>query len=324
MTIFHDVNTWLARIHIGRWHDRSEWQGALREKARMWLWHMPNVPVLGRNGRETVKQWQIAGLLLGLEEADARFFLNRHPDCLDGGECVETAFLAYALKKKGLLSEDVGNQLVSAFEEVFRNEGSVPYRENSPDIRYVDTIGLICPFLYLMGKDLLADRQLVEYDCALYEGVFPFHAYNIKENLPMGVCDWSRGMGWYILGLLESEYNQDRVLRLSRGVRDLPRVDGSFGCFLFNPHSPRESSGTALAGLLFGKAYELSLDDSYLEAAEKCAGALMTMTRRDGTLDFAQGDTVGIALYSMRFDILPFAQDMTLLLLKQLDNFRPL
>lgn len=319
MSLFHDLNTWQARIHIGRWNDRVEWQEALSGKARKWLRHMPEVPVSGRKGRNTVKQWQIAGLLLGLGEADARGFLGRYPDCLDGdGELVEKAFLAYALKKKGLLPEDAGKQLVSAFEELFRKEGTVPYRKSSPDIRYVDTIGLICPFLYCMGMDALADRQLAEYDRALFDGVFPFHAFNGKENLPMGVCDWSRGTGWYILGLRESRSNQDRIVRLSRRMRELQRADGSFGCFLFNPSSPRESSGTALAGLLFSKAYELCRDAVFLESAEKCAGALMKMTRRDGALDYAQGDTPGIALYSTRMDILPFAQGMTLLLLKQL------
>lgn len=323
MTIFHDVNTWQARIHIGRWYDRYEWQEALRKKARKWLRHMSMAPVLGRNGRETVKQWQIAGLLLGLEEADAQIFLSRHPDFLDGdGELIEKAFLAYALKKKELLPEIAGKRLVSTIEEIASKHKTIPYRKDSPDIRYVDTIGLLCPFLYSMGMDLLADRQLAEYDGALYEGIFPFHAYNIEEKLPMGVCDWSRGMGWYILGLLESESKQDRILLLARRMRELQRVDGSFGCFIFNPSSPRESSGTALAGLLFSRAYKLSRDACFMEAAEKCVGALMTMTRRDGALDFAQGDTLGISLYSTRFDILPFAQGITLLLLKQLDLFR--
>lgn len=323
MTIFHNLNTWQARIHIGCWDDRAEWREALTAKARKWLRHMPIVPVLGRNGRETVKQWQIAGLLLGLEEADTHLFLSRHPDLLDGdGEFIEKAFLAYALKTKGLLPEKAGKRLVSTIEELVGKNGTIPYRKDSPDVRYVDTIGLMCPFLYSMGRDLLADRQLAEYDCALYEGIFPFHAFNIEEKLPMGVCDWSRGTGWYILGLLESQSNQDRILSLAQRMLDLQRADGSFGCFLFNPSSPHESSGTALAGLLFSKAYELSLDASFLEAADNCAGALMTMTRRDGALDFAQGDTVGIALYSTRFDILPFAQGITLLLLKQLDLFR--
>lgn len=323
MSLFHNLNTWQSRIHIGQWQDRSEWQEALSKKARKWLLHMPIIPVSRKKGRETVRQWQIAGLLLGLDETDARGFLNRHPDCLDGdGELIEKAFLAYALKKKGLLPENAGKQLVSAIEAMAGKNGTVPYRKGSQDIRYVDTIGLLCPFLYSMGLDALAGRQLAEYDRALFDGVFPFHAFNCKDNLPMGVCDWSRGTGWYILGLLESQSNQDRILSLAQRMLDLQRADGSFGCFLFNPSSPHESSGTALAGLLFSKAYELSLDASFLEAADNCAGALMTMTRRDGALDFAQGDTVGIALYSTRFDILPFAQGITLLLLKQLDLFR--
>lgn len=322
MSLFHDLNTWQARIHIGRWNDRAEWQEALSEKARKWLRHIPTVPAPGRKGRETVRLWQIAGLLLGLDEADARGFLGRHPGCLDGdSELIEKAFLAYALKKKGLLPENAGKQLLSAVEAMAEKNGTIPYRKGTPDIRYVDTIGLLCPFLYSMGLDVLADRQLAEYDRVLYDGVFPFHAFNRKENLPMGVCDWSRGTGWYILGLLESDNNRDRILRLAERMRELQRADGSFGCFLFNPSSPRESSGTALAGLLFCKAYELSRDASFLESAERCARALMKMTRRDGALDCAQGDTLGIALYSTRFDILPFAQGITLLLLKQLDLF---
>ena len=182
----------------------------------------------------------------------------------------------------------------------------------------MDTIGLLCPFLYSCGLDDLADRQIAQYDQALYDGVFPFHAFDTGRNLPMGVCDWGRGTGWYILGLLESDSNRERILRLAERMRELQRADGSFGCFLFNPSSPGESSGTALAGLLFYKAYDLSRDASFLESAERCARALMKMTRRDGALDYAQGDTLGIALYSTRFDILPFAQGMTLSLLKKL------
>lgn len=322
MTVFHDLNTWQARIHIGQWQDRSEWQEALSRKARKWLRHIPTVPVPGRKGRETVRLWQIAGLLLGLDEADARGFLGRHPGCLDGGgELIEKAFLAYALKKKGLLSENAGKQLASAIEAMAGKNGTIPYRKGSPDIRYVDTIGLLCPFLYSMGMNALADRQVAEYDHALYDDVFPFHAFNCKKHLPMGVCDWSRGTGWYILGLLESDSTRERILRLAERMRELQRVDGSFGCFLFNPSSPRESSGTALAGLLFCKAYDLNRDASFLESAEKCVRALMKMTRRDGALDYAQGDTLGLSLYSTRFDILPFAQGMTLSLLKKL-NFR--
>ena len=315
MTVFHDLNTWQARIHIGQWQDRARWQEAVTVKARQWLRHTPKVRVPGRQGRKTVNLWQVGGLLLGLDDEDARIFLDSRPDCLElVGEPVETAFLAYALKTRNSLPAAAEARL----KAVFSDYTTVPYRKGSPDIRYVDTIGLLCPFLYSCGLDDLADRQIAQYDQALYDGVFPFHAFDIGRNLPMGVCDWSRGTGWYILGLLESDSNRERILRLAERMRELQRADGSFGCFLFNPSSPGESSGTALAGLLFYKAYDLSRDASFLESAERCARALMKMTRRDGALDYAQGDTLGIALYSTRFDILPFAQGMTLSLLKKL------
>ena len=134
----------------------------------------------------------------------------------------------------------------------------------------------------------------------------------------MGVCDWGRGTGWYILGLLASDHQRDRILRLAGRMLDLQRPDGSFGSFLFNPSSPKESSATVLAGHLFVRAYEMTEDTVFLEAAQRCLRALMTMTRRDGAVDYAQGDTLAISLYSSCLDILPFVQGMTLSLLKKL------
>ena len=47
----------------------------------------------------------------------------------------------------------------------------------------------------------------------------------------------------------------------------------------------------------------------------------MKATRRDGTRDFAQGDTKGIGSYSQIFDRMPFAQGMGLYLSKTLDIY---
>ena len=315
MSLFYDLNIWQARIHIGRWTDRARWQEAMTVKARQWLRHTPEVRVAGRQGSKTVNLWQVGGLLLGLDDEDARIFLDSRPDCLElVGEPVETAFLAYALKTRNSLPAAAEARL----KAVFSDYTTVPYRKGSPDIRYVDTIGLLCPFLYSCGLDDLADRQIAQYDQALYDGVFPFHAFDTGRNLPMGVCDWGRGTGWYILGLLASDHQRDRILRLAGRMLDLQRPDGSFGSFLFNPSSPKESSATVLAGHLFVRAYEMTEDTGFLEAAQRCLRALMTMTRRDGAVDYAHGDTIGIGFYATHFDILPFAQGLTLLLSRKI------
>jgi unsaturated rhamnogalacturonyl hydrolase len=39
---------------------------------------------------------------------------------------------------------------------------------------------------------------------------------------------------------------------------------------------------------------------------------LQKVTRRNGAIDFSQGDTKGIGMHSQRFDILPFTQGFVL------------
>ena len=80
-----------------------------------------------------------------------------------------------------------------------------------------------------------------------------------------------------------------------------------------------ESSATALIGLLLLHAYQITLEQKYLNAAQKAEAALMTATRRDGALDYCQGDTYGIGDYSHIFSVMPFAQGMALRLSKELD-----
>ena len=47
----------------------------------------------------------------------------------------------------------------------------------------------------------------------------------------------------------------------------------------------------------------------------------MHATRRNGALDYCQGDTYGIGLYSQIFSVMPFAQGMALMLSKNLDEY---
>lgn len=48
------------------------------------------------------------------------------------------------------------------------------------------------------------------------------------------------------------------------------------------------------------------------ESKDKGLDHLMKVARRNGTIDFSQGDTNGIGVYSQNFDIMPFTQDFTL------------
>ena len=330
------INEWQSRIHIGRWNDREKWQKAIEKKAEAWLNHSPTVRVTnqhrlllldmfsGKFRSSTIQTWQTAGLLLGLDKSSAEKYVKAHPNLFTQKDVLPEDFLlAYALKKYGLLSDEQERTILAVCQDV-KDVGTIYYRSWVKKLRFVDTLGMVLPFLHACGWDDLAERQVEEYDKALLNGVFPAHAFNVEKNLPMGVFDWGRGIGWYILALIETvdmDGQDVRIMNLAKALLPLQREDGGFSCFIFNQQERMESSGTVLIGLLFVSAYQITHDKIFLESASKVEKALMKVTRRDGALDNCQGDTYGIGYYSQIFSVMPFAQGLALKFSRELDGF---
>lgn len=333
---FVNLHEWLLRIHIGRWQERNVWQQAVERKAKEWLRHAPTVRqtaqnrlvlwdiIRGKYRNSTIQTWQDAGLLLGLGQVSAVEYARLHPDALNVRNVMpEDLLLAYALKKSECLNPQVEVKMLEQFQNV-KEQGTIYYRPWVKNVRFVDTLGMVLPFLHACGWDDLAKRQMEEYDKAILNGVFPAHAFNLETNLPMGVFDWGRGIGWYILALIETadmEGQNERIMKLAKALLPHQKVDGGFGCFVFNPQSRMESSATVLIGLLFLCAYEQSKDATFLDAARKTEKALMKATRRNGAVDYCQGDTYGIGYYSQIFSVMPFVQGLALRLSKKIDSF---
>ncbi len=333
---FVNLHEWLLRIHIGRWQERNVWQQAVERKAKEWLRHAPTVRqtaqnrlvlwdiIRGKYRNSTIQTWQDAGLLLGLGQVSAVEYARLHPDALNVRNVMpEDLLLAYALKKSECLNPQVEVKMLEQFQNV-KEQGTIYYRPWVKNVRFVDTLGMVLPFLHACGWDDLAKRQMEEYDKAILNGVFPAHAFNLETNLPMGVFDWGRGIGWYILALIETadmEGQNERIMKLAKALLPHQKVDGGFGCFVFNPQSRMEASATVLIGLLFLCAYEQSKDATFLDAARKTEKALMKATRRNGAVDYCQGDTYGIGYYSQIFSVMPFVQGLALRLSKKIDSF---
>lgn len=309
-----ELSDWFGRIGIGRWTNREEWQRAVEGLAVRWLKRTPKI----KCATENVMAWQKAGLVLGVGNI-APFVKQSLSEDLETLPTErmnpEFCLLAYALKLK---PKNVENFIVR------NGEGTFPYRVEIPNIRFVDTIGMVVPYLHWTGRDDCAIRQIEEYDTAMFHGIYPAHAYDIKKQLPMGVFDWGRGCGWYILALVESRNLEGvnvRIVRLAEALYSLQREDGGFGSFLFVDGARMDSSCTALIGRLMLRSYELTGELHYLLSARQCERALMCATRRDGSVDYCQGDTHGIGNYSQVFSLMPFVQGMSLLLSKELDKY---
>lgn len=161
---------------------------------------------------------------------------------------------------------------------------------------------------------------------------FPAHGFEMERGYPLGLYDWSRGLGWYALGLCElyrlmARHGRPeaagmarRILALAEELLPLQKKNGGFGWMVARPESVFESSGTALLGLLLLAAYRISGEERFLKAAFRAEKALMGVTRRNGVLDMCQGDTKGIGMYSDVWSLMPFAQGMALRLSVELNG----
>lgn len=344
--IIYNFNIWQRRIHIGRWENIDDWESAIKNRAIKWLKRAPVVSKKGSNKyilldivkgnykNNTIQSWQTAGLLMGL---------NSHLSYIpkDDNINIDLALLGYAILNNHTDPNEIKKQVDDIYTKIINTKGeneTIPYRYAIPHIRFVDTIGLVCPFLVKYGLTYnipeaitLAEKQIREYTSFISSITkTPPHAYNLTYNVPLGVYDWGRGIGWYILGITEcysilpdcefKEFLKNQIIQLSQNLLKYQLKSGGFAASIFETTSFGESSSSVLCGLLFNMCYKITQDSTYFKATDNVIAQLIKNTQRNGAIDLCQGDTHGIGNYSTQFGYMPFVQGLTLVLIRRHKN----
>lgn len=305
----------------------------------------------GTYASRTIQHWQQAALLLGLAEQhqyerDERIeaavskFLRKTLD-EEGGwrhkpEHVDVGILAYALMKQNTGCDQPYERALDETWELIQahigTDGTVQYRKGLSNYRYVDTIGFICPFLVAYGKRYnkpeciaLAVKQIVSYveHGMSKEHFLPCHAYAIDHNIPLGLYGWGRGLGWFAIGLIDTwnELPRDDVAvqtlepiieQFARTLMTFQRDDGSWSWTVTRECRSDSSATATLAWFLLNASQIDAIKTACLHSCDKALLYLMKVTRRRGAVDFSQGDTKDIGVYSMLFNILPFTQGFSM------------
>lgn len=305
----------------------------------------------GNYKRSVIQHWQQAALILGLtgchkktknshcqKEIDAFLKSNfpngnwkEQPTEIDG------VILAYAILNIPWINHDnyksVYDTAYQLVQDLVGTDGTVAYRKYTTDYRFVDTIGFICPFLVLYGVKFnkpeaidLSIKQITTFNenGLLSNTNIPCHTYNIKTNLPVGLFGWGRGMGWYAIGLIDAwrilpaENSYKKVLELSvisfaKTAITFQNENGSWSWIVLDKSARMDSSTTATLAWFLANASSIeSISTICISAKEKALEYLKSVTRRDGAIDFSQGDTKAIGIHSNEFDILPFTQGFCL------------
>lgn len=310
----------------------------------------------GNYRRDAIQYWQEAALILGLSANDRvapdadikkeienyiKTKVNQNGQWLSPMTESDAVILGYAFIQLEWIDH---NWLKPAYDELWKmlqnltgSDGTVSYKTHTQPYRFVDTIGFISPFLVQYGQKFntpeatdLGIRQIEMYNKhgMLKDTFIPCHTYVVDSKLPAGLFGWGRGLGWYAIGLIDSWSSLDKnhskkaemdhwVLEFAKICMRFQRANGSWGWLIMQEGSRSESSATATLGWFLKKASAIDEISSEAKvASDKALKYLMTVTRRSGAVDFAQGDTKGIGIYSTNFDILPFAQGFCLRMLK--------
>jgi unsaturated rhamnogalacturonyl hydrolase len=300
--------------------------------------------ISGKYRSSTIQLWQTAGIILGLLEGKGdrshkamkkvlQKLILEDGNWRNAPTAVDCGILAYAILK----STDDINKVKPAMDfaiSIINNhmceDGMICYTKNDIDNRYVDTLGFICPFLTLYARTynqpqyaMLAYKQIENFRKygLLDNMLIPNHAFNSRNKLPVGIYGWGRGVAWYLLALIDTYFDMIneaiiQELRIHIGCLaekyiNFQHEDGGFGSIIQLNYT-YDSSATAVLAYYYSKCYEIFGDKRYLDVSDRCLNKLKLVTRITGEVDWCQGDTKGIGVHSRTFDIMPFAQGMTL------------
>ncbi len=306
----------------------------------------------GNYKRNSIQSWQEAALLLGLNESNnntpdekvsksiSEFVSSKlTPDgqWIVKPTEIDSVILGYAFMKLDNFDfvkyRPAFDFLYDLILNLKGSDGTIAYRKHTSDYRYVDTIGFISPFLVRYGllfnkpeAVALGINQIRVFNTfgMLSGHAIPCHTYNIKTNLPVGLFGWGRGLGWYAIGLIdvwselpeshpEKEEVTQMVITFAKMSLSFQNENGSWSWLVTNKQAQFDSSTTATLAWFFATAQSISSIATESEAAKaKALHYLQQVTRRDGVVDFSQGDTKTIGVHSQQFDILPFTQGFCL------------
>lgn len=348
---FFIVNRY-CRFHIGRWNNDKQWENTVIKKGLSWVKKTPTVKktdnsryvlfdmIHGEYRSQTIQSWQKGALILGLQnindkkskesiETALNHLIDSTGNFKNNPVAVDCGLLSYAILKNSN-PEKVKPAMDYAKNIIMNNIGKdemIAYVNNpNSDERYVDTIGLTCPFLAYYGKvynqpqiakEAVKQLKLFSQYGLEQKSLLPNHAFSTQSKLPLGVYGWGRGVAWYIIGLIDSYFEieceedkkwlTEQIKAVADKYKIYQREDGGFG-YIFQMQNGYDSSATAVMAYFYKRCFEIFKDEEYMGISKKCLRKLKSVTRITGAIDWCQGDTKGIGIFAQTFDIMPFAQ----------------
>lgn len=283
---------------------------------------------------------------LSLAAYFARWEKKRNPVCflddLLAGEAFLDVYEEYSRDKaeNNIINDRNAPQYRQAIEKLAKyalscptdETGSLPYRAGQKTGHvYVDSIGMVCPFLYEYGAYFkmdeyteLAVRQIVNFLAYGMDGStgLPYHGYAVRPTCKYGIVGWGRAVGWLLRGMtgcMVTEYGLERLrdayTALTNAVITFQRKDGYFSWQLQAADGPADTSATGMICAAIRQGIQLGvLADSRYEQALQAGKSAVEKSIRDGMVYDCSGECEGFGRYPQQYGAYPWALGPALML----------
>lgn len=250
----------------------------------------------------------------------------RNADYLANGRVVlwlyektgDTAFLDEARRMERYLREHPRSQ-----------SGLIPYRSIAPNQIYIDSIGLLAPFVTDYTRfavdDFLRVAMIRQADAFFRRALdsrsgLPYHAFDDASGSKLGAAGWGRGVGWLLFGVGEllrsdratAEANPSLVrsfLDLCDQVCELQTPQGSFSWLLPAMDGPADASAAGLIHCGLWSAGQLGAIDSPTRtlALSRSLASIVSSHLEGGDTDLASAECGGLGIYPQSYGHYPWA-----------------
>lgn len=255
--------------------------------------------------------------------------LALYEDCLaadgahDGGR----------MQKAELYREGVEKLAAYALAYPVDEMGSYFYRAAQDNgYIFVDSIGLVCPFLYRYGAvfgkkeaQAAAVKQIVNFLAYGMDGItgLPYHGYAIRDGNKYGIIGWGRGVGWLLRGMngcMTTEYGEGRLRDAYRNLVDVvleyQRADGFFAWQMQAVDGPADTSATGMICVSIKQGIDRGiLTESKYDQALRAGRNAVRKSVSEGRVYHCSGECEGFGRYPQRYGAYPWSLGPALMLL---------
>ena len=150
----------------------------------------------------------------------------------------------------------------------------------------------------------------------------PYHGFNLKKSLKLGIVGWGRAVGWLLIGIVDSleyipkdhsEYKKliNILEEIISSIKEYQKEDGAFAWQISAREGISDSSATSMIAYALKKAIFINvISNENSMILNKCIQFLSSNSEK-GVVSQCSAECGGLGIYPQFYSNFPWSQGPT-------------